>query len=57
MKDNLSHIYAAFKDNGIVDIGLQSALDIGMKECDYIVVQMLFEASQAQQATDCAFLG
>lgn len=31
-------VYAAIRENGVIDIGLQSALDVGVKECDYIVV-------------------
>ena len=35
MKDALSRVYAQIRENGIVDIGLQSALDIGVKEANY----------------------
>lgn len=35
MRDRLFRVYAAFKDNGVADIKLQSALDVRVKECNY----------------------
>ena len=37
-KDAFAQVYATIRDNGIVDIGLQAALDVGVKPSDYIVV-------------------
>ena len=37
-KDAFARVYATIKDNGIVDIGLQAALDVGVKPSDYIAV-------------------
>ena len=34
----LNHFYKAFAENGIVDIGLQAALDVGVQQEDYIRV-------------------
>ena len=34
----LNHLYKAFAENGIVDIGLQAALDVGVQQEDYIQV-------------------
>ena len=41
MRAGLDNVYAKFGANGIVDIGLQSALDIGVKESNYIQVPQL----------------
>ena len=34
----LDAVYASFKGNGIVDIGLQAALDVGVAAADYVQV-------------------
>ena len=37
-KDAFARVYATIRDNGIVDIGLQAALDVGVKPSDYIAM-------------------
>ena len=32
IKDSLARAYAQIRENGMVDIGLQSTLDVGVKE-------------------------
>ena len=38
VKDAFARVYATVKDNGIVDIGLQAALDVGVKPSGYVCV-------------------
>jgi len=38
IRESLAKAYVQFKGNGIIDIGLKSALDQGVTEKDFIVV-------------------
>ena len=38
MRAGLDNVYAKFADNGVVDIGLQSTLNVGVRACNYVVV-------------------
>ena len=38
LRAGLDTVFARFGENGVVDIGLQSALDVGVKACNYVQV-------------------
>ena len=40
-KDAFSHVFATVRDYGIVDIGRQAALDVGVQPSEYMVVPKL----------------
>ena len=54
-KDAFVGIYATIRDNGIVNIGLQAALDVGVKPSGYIVVpQSCLKPNKLHTGCPCA---